>query len=282
MPGELVGRNGGLITAFLASLPSPLSPRAEGTMGEYISCDELLSDPRTQATQPRPLVNRVSSYDMDAHYRFGGVIPTLRPAQQTELHKELLKFITAQGTPGVMPSEPKLQAAGRSDIVTAISRLGGWHKVAAELGLQMAYSLREVYFTCPPTLSAGQEIEFRMPGMPQRFAANIPVGVKPGDEFIVRVPPVLPSATHGLVRLMDPDSARQKLLQLSEEMEQMSLMQQEIAMIKTALRQQDAQLSSLRDRNQQLAAAKEAEVTRQAELAALVQAAKEEFPLISY
>ncbi len=34
--------------------------------------------------------------------------------------------------------------------------------------------------------------------------------------------------------------------------------------------------------NQQLAAAKEAEVTRQAELAALVQAAKEEFPLISY
>ena len=72
--------------------------------------------------------------------------------------------------------------------------------MARTLGLQISHSLREVYFKCPESKRAGQEIEFTMPGMPQRFAATIPEGVNPGDEFIVRVPPVLPSAAHGFAR----------------------------------------------------------------------------------
>ena len=71
-------------------------------------------------------------------------------------------------------------------MVKAINGAGGWHKVSKTLGLQISHTLREVYFKCPQTKGAGQEIEFTLPGMPQRFAATIPEGVGPGDEFIVR------------------------------------------------------------------------------------------------
>ena len=52
--------------------------------------------------------------------------------------------------------------------------------MAGALGLQISHSLREVYFKCPPSRRAGQEVEFTLPGMPQRFAATIPEGVEPG------------------------------------------------------------------------------------------------------
>lgn len=143
----------------------------------YIAADELLFNPCSpclRADLPKPLVNRSpKTYDMEAHYRFGGTIPTLQSQAWPPLYKEVLSFIGKEGTPGVMPSAPKLQAAGRGDLVKAIGRAGGWHKVATELGLQMAHSLREVYFTCPSALRSGQEIEFKLPGMPQRFAATV-------------------------------------------------------------------------------------------------------------
>jgi hypothetical protein len=161
--------------------------------GAYISADELLSHPslagspggRGRAASAPQLSRHSLRYDMDAHYRFGGAIPRAPKQQWPPVYRELLVFTGRQGTPGVMPSAPKLKAAGRNDLALAIGRAGGWHKVAGDLGLQMAQTLREVYFTCPHHLREGQEIEFTLPGMPQRFAATIPKGVSPGDEFVV-------------------------------------------------------------------------------------------------
>eukprot|EP01048_Picozoa_sp_COSAG05_P017274 COSAG05_NODE_2332_length_3219_cov_8.397436_2_plen_198_part_00 len=155
-------------------------PRVSLLTQGYIAADELLSNPRSPSLRtdlPKPLINRSpKTYDMEAHYRFGGTVPALPAHAWPPLYKEVLSFIGKEGTPGVMPSAPKLQAAGRGDLVTAIGRVGAWNKVATELGLQMAQSLREVYFTCPSSLRSGQEIEFKLPGMPQRFAATVSSG----------------------------------------------------------------------------------------------------------
>ena len=168
----------------------------------YIAFDEMLSQGPT-STRPRSQsLQSTIKYDMDSHYRFGGTAPQgFRDPRHAALHATLLEFITKEGTPGVMPSEPKLrvrsltslssgvladgwalaaQGAGREDLISAINSAGGWSTVAGALGLQISHSLREVYFKCPPSRRAGQEVEFTLPGMPQRFAATIPEGVEPG------------------------------------------------------------------------------------------------------
>ena len=137
------------------------------------------------------------------------------------------------------------QGARREDLVKAVNKAGGWHTVSKTLGLQLSYSLREVYFKCPPNRRSGEEIEFTLPGMPQRFAATVPVGVEPGDEFIVRVPPVLPSAAHGFANGLNEAEAKQRLVLLAEEMDQMKLMQHEIGVIKRSLRAQDGDAKTI-------------------------------------
>jgi hypothetical protein len=166
-------------------------------------------------------------------------------------------------------------------LVKAINGAGGWHKVSKTLGLQISHTLREVYFKCPQTKGAGQEIEFTLPGMPQRFAATIPEGVGPGDEFIVRVPPVLPSAAHGFARGLSDGEAKQRLVLLAQEMDQMKLMVHEIAVIKRSLRSQDSEAQGLRRRNAQLQSSAQAEAARRAELAESLDAAAAEYPLLA-
>jgi len=153
--------------------------------------------------------------------------------------------------------------------------------VARTLGLQISHTLREVYFKCPDSKRAGQEIEFTMPGMPPRFAATIPEGVNPGDEFIVRVPPVLPSAAHGFARGLSEEEAKERLVLLAEEMDQMKLMMHEIKVIKQTLRSKDREAQVLRQRNAQLQESAQTEATRRAELAASLAKANAEFPLLA-
>ena len=159
-----------------------------------------------------------------------------------------------------------------------MNKAGGWHTVSKTLGLQLSYSLREVYFKCPPNRRSGEEIEFTLPGMPQRFAATVPEGVEPGDEFIVRVPPVLPSAAHGFANGLNEAEAKQRLVLLAEEMDQMKLMQHEIGVIKRSLRAQDGDVSALRRRNDTLRESAMAEAKRRAELAGSLDAAVAEYP----
>lgn len=186
----------------------------------YIAFDEMLLRGPTTTLSPTRSLQSTINYDMDSHYRFGGVAPQKhRDPMRATLETRLLEFITKEGTPGVMPSEQKLrvrfrgarsllrplralrllrsthtpqrnsssdahlrpvcpQGAGREDLVKGISGAGGWQKVARTLGLQISHTLREVYFRCPHSKKAGDEIEFTMPGMPQRFAATIPEGAR--------------------------------------------------------------------------------------------------------
>lgn len=150
--------------------------------------------------------------------------------------------------------------------------------MAKTLGLQISHTLREVYFTCPDSKQAGDEIEFTLPGMPQRFAATIPEGVVPGEEFIVRVPPVLPTAAHGFARGLSDEEAKQRLVLLVTEMDQMKLMNHEIKVIKQALRAKDNELQTLRKRTEQLRASAQTETNRRAELARSLQKASAQCP----
>jgi Protein of unknown function (DUF559) len=64
------------------------------------------------------------------------------------LKAELLGWVGAFGTPGIMPTaeELKLSKPARNDIVIAISRHGGFKSVAASCYLQMSYEKREIGF----------------------------------------------------------------------------------------------------------------------------------------
>ena len=58
---------------------------------------------------------------------------------ENAIEDALLEFIAEQGTPGMMPTQEALSKAGRNDLAIAISRFGGgWEKISARLGLQLA------------------------------------------------------------------------------------------------------------------------------------------------
>ena len=133
----------------------------------YIAFDEMLLRGPTTTVSPTRSLQSTINYDMNSHYRFGGVAPQKhRDPMHATLETRLLEFITKEGTPGVMPSEPKLrvsfrgtrlllrvlrllcsthapqrhssadahlrpvcpQGAGREDLVKGISGAGGWHR----------------------------------------------------------------------------------------------------------------------------------------------------------
>jgi hypothetical protein len=69
----------------------------------------LVSGPTSTLSPTRSLQPTIK-YDMNSHYRFGGKAPQQhREPRHAPLHAALLEFITKEGTPGVMPSEPKLR-----------------------------------------------------------------------------------------------------------------------------------------------------------------------------
>lgn len=52
------------------------------------------------------------------------------------LEAEIRAYAAAHGTPTMMPTQEDLQANGRSDMVNAIRRNGGFYEIADRLGLQ--------------------------------------------------------------------------------------------------------------------------------------------------
>ncbi|RDX60337.1 hypothetical protein CR513_61524 [Mucuna pruriens] len=59
------------------------------------------------------------------------------------LKSELLKFIAEHGQEGFMPMRKQLRLQGRVDIEKAITRMGGFRKIATTLNLSLAYKLRK-------------------------------------------------------------------------------------------------------------------------------------------
>lgn len=59
------------------------------------------------------------------------------------LKAELLKFISEHGQEGFMPMRKQLRLHGRVDIEKAITRMGGFRRVASLLNLSLAYKHRK-------------------------------------------------------------------------------------------------------------------------------------------
>ena len=59
------------------------------------------------------------------------------------LESELLKFIAEHGQEGFMPMRKQLRLHGRVDIEKAITRMGGFRKIATILNLSLAYKHRK-------------------------------------------------------------------------------------------------------------------------------------------
>lgn len=59
------------------------------------------------------------------------------------LKAELLKFISEHGQAGFMPMRKQLRLHGRVDIEKAITRMGGFRRIASMLNLSPAYKHRK-------------------------------------------------------------------------------------------------------------------------------------------
>ena len=59
------------------------------------------------------------------------------------LKSELLKFIAEHGQEGFMPMRKQLRLHGRVDIEKAITRMGGFRKIATIMNLSLAYKHRK-------------------------------------------------------------------------------------------------------------------------------------------
>lgn len=59
------------------------------------------------------------------------------------LKSELLKFIAEHGQEGFMPMRKQLRLHGRVDIEKAITRMGGFRKIATLMNLSLAYKYRK-------------------------------------------------------------------------------------------------------------------------------------------
>ena len=57
----------------------------------------------------------------------------------SNLKQELFTFADQLGTPGIMPKHEELEEAGRSDLISAIVKWGGYPSVAKQLGLKLTY-----------------------------------------------------------------------------------------------------------------------------------------------
>lgn len=59
------------------------------------------------------------------------------------LKSELLTFISAHGQDGFMPMRKQLRKYGRVDIEKAITRMGGFRRIASLMNLSLAYKQRK-------------------------------------------------------------------------------------------------------------------------------------------
>lgn len=59
------------------------------------------------------------------------------------LKAELLKFISEHGQEGFMPMRKQLRLHGRVDIEKAITRMGGFRRIASLMNLALAYKYRK-------------------------------------------------------------------------------------------------------------------------------------------
>lgn len=59
------------------------------------------------------------------------------------LKTELLKFIAEHGQEGFMPMRKQLRLRGRVDIEKAITRMGGFRRIASLMNLSLAYKHRK-------------------------------------------------------------------------------------------------------------------------------------------
>lgn len=68
------------------------------------------------------------------------------PGLQTDievLKSELLNFISEHGQVGFMPMRKQLRKHGRVDIEKAITRMGGFRRIASLMNLSLAYKHRK-------------------------------------------------------------------------------------------------------------------------------------------
>lgn len=59
------------------------------------------------------------------------------------LKSEILKFISEHGQEGFMPMRKQLRSHGRVDIEKAITRMGGFRRIAVMMNLSLAYKYRK-------------------------------------------------------------------------------------------------------------------------------------------
>ncbi|XP_047330644.1 uncharacterized protein LOC124934196 [Impatiens glandulifera] len=104
-----------------------------------LNCSETYSDNETISSLFTQECDRV---DNESSTRQRSRVPGLQRDFDV-LKSELLKFISENGKEGFMPMRKQLRKHGRVDIEKAITRMGGFRRIASTLNLSLAYKHRK-------------------------------------------------------------------------------------------------------------------------------------------
>lgn len=77
------------------------------------------------------------------------------------LKAELLKFISEHGQEGFMPMRKQLRLHGRVDIEKAITRMGGFRRIASLMNLTLAYKHRKPKGYWDKLENLHEEVEYK-------------------------------------------------------------------------------------------------------------------------
>jgi hypothetical protein len=88
------------------------------------------------------ITEQVSDLNGQSSFRQRPRVPGLQRDIEV-LKAELLKFISEHGQEGFMPMRKQLRLHGRVDIEKAITRMGGFRRIASLMNLSLAYKHRK-------------------------------------------------------------------------------------------------------------------------------------------
>lgn len=115
--------------------------RREAVTNDHLKDSDILADDHVHIAESRPAGHDFSSYASNQS-RQRPRVPGLQRDIEV-LKAELTTFISKNGEEGFMPMRKQLRLHGRVDIEKAITRMGGFRKIANLMNLSLAYKHRK-------------------------------------------------------------------------------------------------------------------------------------------
>lgn len=107
-----------------------------------LSTEDKQQSASNECANHRTVAGKISDHDCESPSKQRPRVPGLQRDIEV-LKAELLSFILKHGQEGFMPMRKQLRKHGRVDIEKAITRMGGFRRIAALMNLALAYQHRK-------------------------------------------------------------------------------------------------------------------------------------------